>query len=377
MKYGHYDCFDTLPDHAFQRRDRYSMTLEGGGKGGGGSAPSPDPNIGKAEQQMADLSTTEYNTFMNQIYPTLKQQSQQQSDNANQVTQADLAAMKQQSALTTNYQDRITNVLQPLQDSIVADANNYNTPGYEQQQAESAMGDVSNAYDAQRSSQLQQQEAYGIDPTSGAAQTNNQALGVQESAAQAAAGTRARQAAEQLGWSRKLDAANMISGLPSNQTTSLTAATNAGASGLSAGQTGFNNTMATSGALGSATGSAMQGWGTVGQLGLGTFNAQTNAFNAQQAANAQTSAGWGGALGSGIGAYAALSDRTLKENIRPLGKTALGLPIYTYNYKDDPTKRLQVGVMAQDVKKAIPDAVIKVTSGKYAGKMAVDYSKVH
>ena len=389
MRYGDYDCYDTLPELAFQRRDRYSMTLEGGGKGGGGGgqAPSPDPNIGKAAlqqaqvaQQQEQLASQEYNTFMTQIYPELQSQAQAQTANSNQITAANLKSMQQQQALTDNYSNRITGVLEPLQDSIVAQAKDYNTEGNIQQQQSLAEGDVSHAYDAQRTQMAQNRAAYGIDPTSGAATSQNQTLGVQQAADTAAAGTRARQAAVQLGWAKNLDAANMLQGLPSNQTSSLAAGTAAGNSALASGQTGFSNTLATSGAMNSATGTAQQGyagaqqgWGSVGNLGLGTYQGQISAYNAQQQANATSSAGWGGAIGSAIGAYAALSDRRAKENIKEVGATKSGLPIYTYNYKGDPIKLRQMGVMAQDVKKAIPTAVIKTPSGL----MAVDYSKVN
>ena len=63
----------------------------------------------------------------------------------------------------------------------------------------------------------------------------------------------------------------------------------------------------------------------------------------------------------------ALSDRRLKENIQKTGeKTKDGIPIVTYNYKDDPLKMKHTGVIAQDVEKVKPRAVFK----------AVDYSKV-
>ncbi|MBC8244359.1 MAG: tail fiber domain-containing protein [Verrucomicrobia bacterium] len=59
------------------------------------------------------------------------------------------------------------------------------------------------------------------------------------------------------------------------------------------------------------------------------------------------------------GAWKASSDRRLKKNIKPIRKGALDgiglVPLYTYNMKSDPDeRRLQVGVMAQDVQKVFP-----------------------
>jgi len=57
----------------------------------------------------------------------------------------------------------------------------------------------------------------------------------------------------------------------------------------------------------------------------------------------------------------AASDVRLKDNIRHVGTTNEGLPIYTYTYKGD--NRLQMGVMAQDVAKMQPDALGPVIEG--------------
>lgn len=79
-------------------------------------------------------------------------------------------------------------------------------------------------------------------------------------------------------------------------------------------------------------------------------------------------AGMGGLFGLGGALISALpfSDRRLKENIRRVGETDAGTPIYTYNYIwGGPT---MMGVMAQDV----PEASEVDASGYYV----VDYLKV-
>ena len=62
------------------------------------------------------------------------------------------------------------------------------------------------------------------------------------------------------------------------------------------------------------------------------------------------------------------SDRRLKENVKPIGKTHDGQTIYSYNYKGDP--RTQIGLMAQEVEKKHPEAV-----GLAGGYKTVDYAK--
>lgn len=55
------------------------------------------------------------------------------------------------------------------------------------------------------------------------------------------------------------------------------------------------------------------------------------------------------------------SDRRLKENIRRVGAMDDGTPVYVYSYKGDPVMRM--GVMAQDVEKTRPEAVMTHSSG--------------
>lgn len=63
----------------------------------------------------------------------------------------------------------------------------------------------------------------------------------------------------------------------------------------------------------------------------------------------------GGTLGS---AAITASDRRMKEDIRKVGKTNDGQPIYKFRYKSGGP--IQMGLMAQDVEKKKPDAVKKI-----------------
>ena len=76
-----------------------------------------------------------------------------------------------------------------------------------------------------------------------------------------------------------------------------------------------------------------------------------------------------GLLGAGIKAIP-WSDRRLKENIKRIGKTDGGAPIYYFNYIGDPEQH--IGVMAQDLLETQPEAVIADPSGFYR----VNYAEV-
>lgn len=74
-------------------------------------------------------------------------------------------------------------------------------------------------------------------------------------------------------------------------------------------------------------------------------------------------------IGSSLGAAAFMSDRRLKRDIERVGALPSGLPVYRFKYLWDNIER--VGVMAQDVLKVIPTAVVNV--GNF---YAVDYGRL-
>lgn len=60
------------------------------------------------------------------------------------------------------------------------------------------------------------------------------------------------------------------------------------------------------------------------------------------------------------------SDCRMKDDIAEVGKLHDGTPVYSFRYKGDP--RIQIGLMAQDVEKYAPEAVVEINGFK-----AVDY----
>lgn len=88
--------------------------------------------------------------------------------------------------------------------------------------------------------------------------------------------------------------------------TSANTSLNAGSSAVSAGGAGNAAFNANNAAMGQGFSGAMSGYGQQGQILGNLYGNQLNAWSAQNAANAQSSAGFGSMIGQGIGAYAAL-----------------------------------------------------------------------
>lgn len=104
---------------------------------------------------------------------------------------------------------------------------------------------------------------------------------------------------------------------------------------------------------------------TVGSPNLGqyfqnAFEGQQNAYNQQVASQNSKNSGLLSA-GSTLGAAYLASDRRLKEGIVKVGRLDNGLPVYVYRYKGENVQRL--GLMADDVEKLRPEAVITGADG--------------
>ena len=128
------------------------------------------------------------------------------------------------------------------------------------------------------------------------------------------------------------------------------------ASGIAGVNTGLGN--ATAGQYDTLAGLNYQT-----QTGIGNANANADLAGLTQSKNI---------LGAGMDvaklAASIFSDERLKEHIEPVGELFDGSNVYRYNYIGDPTPR--IGLMAQEVEKVRPDAVVEI-----GGYKAVDYGK--
>lgn len=91
------------------------------------------------------------------------------------------------------------------------------------------------------------------------------------------------------------------------------------------------------------------------------YQGQMNNYNQQVASQNQNMSnlfGLGGSLGAALITH---SDIRLKRNIELIGKTPCGLNVYEYQYIWSDKK--EAGVMAQEVEKLIPEAVITASNG--------------
>lgn len=96
------------------------------------------------------------------------------------------------------------------------------------------------------------------------------------------------------------------------------------------------------------------------------YNSQVN----QAAANSANKSALAKGIMDGVttaASFAMLSDARIKENLRPVGQLFNGLTVYAFNFPGEETTR--IGLVAQEVQQAVPEAVQETSEGL----LAVDY----
>lgn len=274
---------------------------------------------------------------------------------ANAVSDAQLASMNTQTALSQDYADYNRNTFRPLEQGIVADAAGYDTPQRREEEAAKATAGVEMSLANQRNATSRSLERSGVAPGSGKQLALAGAMDLGSAKLMAGAANQARTQVETIGAARKMDAANLGRGLASSQATSAGLALTAG-----------NNSAANSAATGNiaAQGNSIMTSGYSGaQQGLaGASNTYGNIANLEQKAG-DNSAIWG-AVGSVAGAYMGKpSDKNIKNDRKKIsGKMSLAqvknLPSnesWRYNKGSvaDDGGKLHQGHMAQDVNRVM------------------------
>ncbi|APW38437.1 hypothetical protein RD110_15550 [Rhodoferax koreense] len=293
-----------------------------------------------------------------QIYGETAPDRAAAAQRAQQVSDAQLASMNTQTQIAQESNDYQKGTFRPLEQGIVADAQNYDTAARRDEKAAQAIADVSQQAGLAQASTNRDLARKGVVPGSGKSLALNNQLALGTATASAAASTKARDAVELQGYARKLDAANLGRGLSSSQATSAGLA-------LTAGNSSSQNANAALGATTSGTGLVQQGYQGAQQGLSSAGNIYGQVANIENQAN--NNSGVMGALGQlGGAAIFKYSDKRMKHSIRKIsGKKALkalsSAKPSTWKYKKgspaDDGGKTHAGPMAQDMQRALGDRV--------------------
>ncbi len=309
--------------------------------GGKSSPPPPDysglESLGREQLDFAKRQYEELKPLAERVYGA----------------QAD--AQTEQMTQAREYYDYLKNTFRPIEQGLARDAEAFNTEAYREQLAQKAAADAAQAFQSAQGVTMREAARRGVNPASGAFGAAQRNTGLALAAAQAGGMNQARQQAEQTGWARRLDVTGLGRGLSGASTAAYSGATGAGTSAVG-----------TAAAPGTQY---MQGLQQAGSTYGTILNSQTSAYNAGMSQSDPLAS----IVGMGVGAYvggfggaagkAAGSDIRLKQNIERVGfDERTQLPIYEFEYKDNPGERFR-GVMAHEVEAKYPDAVVTGPDG--------------
>lgn len=277
-----------------------------------------------------------------------KPMKQKLADVAYEVADQQLKSSKANDALAADYADYNKTTFRPLEQGIVADAKNYDTPEKRNAAATAAIADTNKAFAQTNDAAARRLAANGVDPGSTRAMSVMQGQDVNQAVANAGAAFNARKGVETVGYARKMDAASLGRGLASSQATSAQVA-------LSAGNNSVNNANAPLSASNAGAAAYAQGMNTVTNANQSAGNLYGSQANIQQAGG-----GGGGldALGNVVGQFAGstagsakiagwLSDENMKEDITTASpeqalKEVTDTPVSKWKYA--PSKLAEAGI---------------------------------
>lgn len=268
---------------------------------------------------------------------------QKLADKAYEVADQQLASSKTNDALAADYANYNKTTFRPLEQGIVADAQDYDTPEKRNAAATAAMADTNKAFAQTNDAAARRLAANGIDPGSTRAMSVMQGQGVNQAVANAGAAFNARKGVETVGYARKIDAASLGRNLASSQATSAQVA-------LTAGNNSVANANAPLTASNQGATAFSGGMNTVTNANNSAGNLYNGVAGIKNTANANEAAQWG-ALGNVTGqlgaAWIASSDENLKEDITTASpeqalEEVTTTPVSKWKYS--PSKMAEAGI---------------------------------
>lgn len=344
--------------------------------GGGGSAPAPDPAIGAAAQQNAEVAR-EALDFNRQVYADNRPRQAASDALATRVVNDQLAISQQNQTQAADQWNRFQTIFAPVENQTVADATNIDSAGELARASGEASAGVQMQFDNAAGQRIRSQAAMGINPNSGRAMAMDSEAQLGLAASKAGASNNARLVARDRGIALRAGVANFGRNMPNT-------AANAYSTAISGGNSAMNNqnsTMATANANAgqmntgfntsiNGTNSAMQGLNQ-------QYGNQLSAWNAQQQAGATSAAGLGQLAGTLGAAYLSMgSSKKIKENKKPVDDAdtldkVKDLPVESWKYKQGVADEGEhVGAYAEDVQRKFGDKAAP-------GGKAIDVISMH
>lgn len=314
----------------------------------GSKAPAiqaPDPRLVEANIRALDRQGTQLDRIVGLSEAMLPLQREQMQRGIEATTAAEQRAAEQYR-LALPMQER----LRGLQTGMALEASQFNVPQREAELRGLAMADVQQQVAGAFEQAGRAAGRMSLSPDRMASSIADTALRQAQMQVGAAGGARQQALSEKRGLTDR--AVNALAGYPAQVTGAIGQTAQFGTSGL-----GLTNTAL--GGMTSGFSGAAQGYG---QQAGGYNQAYGTQSQAYLNASAQEGQFWGSILGAGAqlgAAYLGKSDRRLKTDIVKIGvDPRSGLNLYEFAYINDTSGRRYRGVMADEVERFDPEAVV-------------------
>ena len=263
-------------------------------------APPPPDYSGLIQAQLQQTAVAQQQ--QQQQTDWAREQFEKTSEISDRVINDAFARQDKLDAQAAEDRARYQSVFQPLEDSLVQEAQDYASPARMEQRAGAAMADVSGQFALARAAAQDRLESFGLDPSQVRAGALDLGTRLEEAKARAGAGNLSREQTAAIGRQLRSEAIQVGRGYPGQSAQSSALAMQGG---QLAGSTGFGNVQSGAGTMGTG----LQ-WGALGGQGLTAagnlmktgYDQVLDRYKLNQAERNQPS-GWGTALGliGGVG----------------------------------------------------------------------------
>lgn len=333
----------------------------------GKKAPDP-PDLAPVAQGSVDTARIAQETAREQL-AFAREQSTANQDLLKRVLTSQEAVQTEQLANARKDRQRFEELYQPLEEDLVKEFQEYDSPERQDLERGRAIADVNTQFDAARRNALQRLEGFGVDPS----QTRNAALDldtrIQQAAVQAGAATNATRQVEDRGRALRAEALNIGRGYPSNVAGSYGQVLQAGNSQIA----NANNTAGTTAGLYNSANGALN-TSIAGFQGAG--NTLSQGFANQRGAAQDNSS----SLISGVGAAAGIAALFLEDGgeVQP-PSTRRAIPYESepgkidYGEGDGSGIDDRVPIMASREEYIIPADVVRIKGVEFFDRLVDKY----
>jgi hypothetical protein len=331
---------------------------------GGGDAPEADPNVGIAAMKSAEMGEKWYE-FASKIYEESKPRQAQMDGLTTELARQGLSTSRFNDEKARGMWERYESTVVPMEDDFFAEARRAGSAAEQDKAAGEASTDVRAATQTAREGTARAMMRMGVRPDSGRFAQANVEQDAQTALLDSAARNTARTTERSRGIQLRAGAVQVGKGMPITAGGTFGVSQNAGTGATGALLSGGNMEAARTGIMTSGMQGAMQGYNQQAGILNQDYSNRLKAWDAEQHSD---DAFWGAVGSLGGAALGKWSDRRLKQNIERVGTLPNGLAWYAFDYVWGGER--QHGVMADEVEKVMPEAVM--THGN--GYKLVNYS---